>query len=332
LKKKNRDNKLHHALDAYCISCSQSIKEKPDSSISDSDTRRFSCEALEKSKESFEKRFKEISPFNKTRDISALLPKETIYRLEKIQRKNKKGDLVDFNCLTYHKEFYVYFSEEKDKKKITKDEINTRLENLWDLAIKKDLKDKLEKIDFSKESWLNTLKDYRHPYRKTLIKKIQIIDKETESEVYSDNERLCLEEFKDFAPTKSLTKGQFKHTKSHKGQIIYFDEKGKARVYALFAHKNTKLALKELTEKGYELYENGCMFETGDSIFVESAFKVGAKEYPAGRYNINSIKTKGVMTFNNTNYNKIEASLNTLTKARFIKIDPVKNKKEAALV
>ena len=184
-------------------------------------------------------------------------------------------------------------------------------------------------MDFSKETWLNTLKDYRHPYRKTLIKKIQIIDKETESEVYSDNERLCLEEFKDFSPTKSLTRGQFKHTKSHKGQIIYFDEKGKARVYALFAHKNTKLALKELTEKGYELYENGCMFETGDSILVESPFKVGAKEYPAGVYILNSIDSSGQMYLNSQT---IKPKVSTLTKARFIKIDPVKNKKEAALV
>ena len=326
LKKKNRDNKLHHALDAYCISCSHKDDRKPiaDTSVGDSDMRRFNCEALEKSKENFEKRFKEISAFNKTRDVSDLLPKETIYRLEKIQRKNKKGDLVDFNCLTYHKEFYAYLSE-----KITKDEVNKRLEKIWDLDVRKDLKNKLELMDFSKETWLNTLKDYRHPYRKTLIKKIQIIDKETESEVYSDNERLCLEEFKDFSPTKSLTRGQFKHTKSHKGQIIYFDEKGKARVYALFAHKNTKLALKELTEKGYELYENGCMFETGDSILVESPFKVGAKEYPAGVYVLNSIKSNGVITMNS---GEIGVPASTLTKAHFIKIDPVKNKKEAALV
>ena len=195
--------------------------------------------------------------------------------------------------------------------------------------MRKDLKNKLELMDFSKDNWINALKEYRHPYRKTLIKKIQIIDKETESEIYSDNERLCLEEFKDFSPTKSLTRGQFKHTKSHKGQIIYFDEKGKARVYALFAHKNTKLALRELTEKGYELYENGCMFETGDSILVESAFKVGAKEHPAGIYLLNSINAAGTAYLNGKS---LTVGINILTKARFIKIDPVKNKKEAALI
>lgn len=323
LKKKNRDNKLHHALDAYCISCSQSIKEKIDSSINDTDTKRFSCEALEKSKENFEKRFKEISAFNKTRDISALLPKETIYRLETIERANKKGVLVKFNCLTYHKDFYAYLSE-----KITKDEINKRLENLWDLAIKKDLKDKLEKMDFSKEAWLNILKDYRHPHRKTLVKKIQIIDKETEAETYLDDNRLCLEEFKDFSPNNSLTKGQFKHTKSHKGQVIYFDEKGKARVYPLYAHKNTKLALDELKAKGYKLYENGCVFETGDSILVESDFKVGAKEYPAGVYLLNSINAAGQMFLNGQT---ITPNISTLTQARFIKIDPIKTPSQANL-
>jgi|694.fasta_scaffold00042_44 hypothetical protein len=36
---------------------------------------------------------------------------------------------------------------------------------------------------------------------------------------------------KDLSPTKSLTRGQFKRTKSHKRQIIYFDVKGKTRVY-----------------------------------------------------------------------------------------------------
>jgi CRISPR-associated endonuclease Csn1 len=324
LKKKNRDNKLHHALDAYCISCSQSIKEKPDSSINDSDTRRFSCEALEKSKENFEKRFKEISAFNKTRDVSLLLPKQTIYKLESLKKSNKKGILVKFNYLIYHKDFYSYLSET-----ITKDEISKRLEKLWDLAIKKDLKDKLEKMDFSKENWLNTLKSYRHPHRKTLVKRIQIINKETETETYLDDNRLCLEEFKDFSPTNSLTKNQFKETESYKGQVIYFDEKRKARVFTLYAHKNTKLALDELKAKGYKLYENGCVFETGDSILVESDFKVRTKEYRAGVYLLSSIKSSGQISLNNQT---ISVSANTLTQARFIKIDPVKNKKEAALV
>lgn len=72
------------------------------------------------------------------------------------------------------------------------------------------------------------------------------------------------------------------------------------------------------------------MFETGDSILVESPFKVGDKEYPAGVYNISTIITSSGQIF--LNNKSIGANLNTLTKARFIKIDPVKNKKEAALV
>ena len=71
------------------------------------------------------------------------------------------------------------------------------------------------------------------------------------------------------------------------------------------------------------------MFETGDSILVESPFKVGAKEYPAGVYVLNSINAAGQIFLN---AQTITPNINILTKARFIKIDPVKNKKEAALV
>jgi hypothetical protein len=71
------------------------------------------------------------------------------------------------------------------------------------------------------------------------------------------------------------------------------------------------------------------MFETGDSILVESPFKLGDKEYSAGIYLLNSINAAGTAYLNGKS---LTVGINILTKARFIKIDPVKNKKEAALI
>jgi len=134
---------------------------------------------------------------------------------------------------------------------------------------------------------------------------------------FDKNGRERIGEFCDFG-TKG-TKGQFKHSKSHKGQILYFNEKGAVKVMPVYANIKTTDVKEKLQNMGCKLYNKGQMFSSGCLIEIPKEFKAGKETYTAGIYKLTSMWTSGVTEIKNGNGIKILTSAKNLVEAGFRK-------------
>lgn len=239
--KKNRDNDKHHALDAICISFSRDFKY-------DEESKKDIIKGF--TREMVKKVIDEIMPVpytNKKPFKGNTRPLETIYGLRSYNGKSYITQRVSLESI-----------EPKEKK----------VKTIIDEVIKNDLLEKLnQKID-SKE-WANMLQNYIHPKKKTIVKKVMI----TVSEGSIENDSNGVErigEFCDFG-TKG-TKHQFKHSKGHKGQILYFDEKGLVKVMPIYSNIRTQDIKDKLMTMGRKLYNKGEIFYSGCLVEIEKPF------------------------------------------------------------
>ena len=285
--KKNRSNEKHHALDAICISYSQDFKynEDLDKDVIDG----FNPEVVKKV-------IDRIIPFpyaNKKALKSNTRPLETIYGKRIVNGKA---------CITSR-----VMLETLDAKKV---------KNIVDEVIKNDLLNKLEQKP-SADDWRNYLKDYIHPKKKTRVKKVMIIVSEGVIE-HDANGRERIGEYCDYG-TKG-TKGQFKCSKAHKGQILYYNEKGSIKVMPVYSNKKTQEARDKLVEMGCKLYAKGLMFHSGCLVNIPKDFKAGAVTHPAGVYKLRTIiSSSGQVKLENNNGIEIVSSVKNLTDAEFTK-------------
>lgn len=284
--KKNRSNEKHHALDAICISYSQDFKynEDLDKDVIDG----FNPEVVKKV-------IDRIIPFpyaNKKALKSNTRPLETIYGKRIVNGKA---------CITSR-----VMLETLDAKKV---------KNIVDEVIKNDLLNKLEQKP-SADDWRNYLKDYIHPKKKTRVKKVMIIVSEGVLE-QDANGRERIGEYCDYG-TKG-TKGQFKCSKAHKGQILYYNEKGSIKVMPVYSNKKTQEVRDKLVEMGCKLYAKGLMFYSGCLVNIPKDFKAGSVTHPAGVYKLRTIKSKGEVKLENNNGIEIASSVKNLTDAEFTK-------------
>ncbi len=286
--KKNRDNPKHHALDAICISYAKNFKF-------DEQKRKYHAEGLNKTY--IEQKINEIMPYPYThkKPLKANInPLETIY--------GKKRITDDKAYITLRVELS---SIKKDTKSI---------KNIIDLVIKEDLTSKLELSD---EEWQNMLKNYVHPKKQTKVKKVLTIV--SGSNLETDlNGRERIGEYVDFG-TKG-TKGQFKHSKEHKGQILYCNKKGTVKVMPIFANKSTKEVKENLTKTACKLYNGGEVFYSGCLVEIPNDFKAGKSTYPKGIYKLRSIKADGVIQIENDIGQEILTSAKNLVEAEFYKL------------
>ena len=132
------------------------------------------------------------------------------------------------------------------------------------------------------------------------------------------NNRERLGEFCDFG-TKG-TRHQFKHSKGHKGQILYYNEKGIVKVMPIYANLKTEDIKEKIANMGYKLYNRGEMYYSGCLIEVPSEFKAGQKTHPAGIYKLRSIKSNGPIKIENNNGEEIITSAIYLTNSHFRKL------------
>ena len=284
--KKNRSNEKHHALDAICISYSQDFKynEDLDKDVIDG----FNPEVVKKV-------IDRIIPFpyaNKKALKSNTRPLETIYGKRIVNGKA---------CITSR-----VMLETLDAKKV---------KNIVDEVIKNDLLNKLEQKP-SADDWRNYLKDYIHPKKKTRVKKVMIIVSEGVLE-QDANGRERIGEYCDYG-TKG-TKGQFKCSKAHKGQILYYNEKGSIKVMPVYSNKKTQEVRDKLVEMGCKLYAKGLMFYSGCLVNIPKDFKAGSVTHPAGVYKLRTIISKGDVKLENNNGTEILTSVKNLTNAEFTK-------------
>ena len=284
--KKNRSNEKHHALDAICISYSQDFKynEDLDKDVIDG----FNPEVVKKV-------IDRIIPFpyaNKKALKSNTRPLETIYGKRIVNGKA---------CITSR-----VMLETLDAKKV---------KNIVDEVIKNDLLNKLEQKP-SADDWRNYLKDYIHPKKKTRVKKVMIIVSEGVLE-QDANGRERIGEYCDYG-TKG-TKGQFKCSKAHKGQILYYNEKGSIKVMPVYSNKKTQEVRDKLVEMGCKLYAKGLMFYSGCLVNIPKDYKAGSVTHPAGVYKLRTVTEAGQIKLESSSGIEILSSAKNLTDAEFTK-------------
>ncbi len=283
--KKNRENDKHHALDAICISFSQDFKydEKSGKDIIEGFTYDFVKNAID-----------EIIPYpytNKKPFKGNTRPLETIYGYKKIG---------ETHCITNRVDLTTF--EQKEKK----------IKTILDESIKNDL---LKKLTVSKEEWNALLKNYIHPTKRTQVKKVKVIVSEGDL-THDINGRMRIGEFVDFGNKGTIK--QFKHSKGHKGQILYYNEKGTIKVMPIYANQKTEEVKEKLQEMNCKLYKKGMMFYSGCLVDIPKDFNAGKNTCPAGIYKLRTIiADTGVIKLESSIGAEILTSAKYLSKANF---------------
>ncbi len=286
--KKNRSNDKHHALDAICVSFSRDFKYNKE--MNADVIEGFTYDIVKKAIDA-------IIPYpyaNKKPFKGNIRPLETIYGYRKVDDKD---------CIT--SKVPITLIKQKE----------TNIKNIIDEVIKNDLLDKLE-LNLSAKEWEEMLKNYVHPKKQTKVKRVLTIvscgalEKDT-------NGRARIGEFADFG-TKGV-KNQFKHSKGHKGQILYYNEKGAIKVMPVYANIKTQDVKNKLLEMNCKLYNKGQMFYSGCLVEVPVEFKAGANTYPAGIYKLRTIMFNGAIKLENNSGIEIVTSAVNLANANFKK-------------
>ena len=287
--KKNRNNDKHHALDAICISYSRNFKY-------DVASGKDTIEGF--NPQNVKKVIDEIIPYpyaNKKPFKGNTRPLETIYGLRNYNGRSYITNKIPLSSI-----------EQKEAK----------IKTIVDECIKNDLLEKLE-LKLSVNEWKQMLEAYIHPKKKTLVKKVLTIV--SEGVVSKDsNGRERIGEYADFGCKG--TKHQFKHSKGHKGQILYFNEKGNVKVMPIYANQKFSDVKQKLLDMGCKLYKNGIMFYSGCLIEVPKDFKGVVNIYPAGIYKLRTLKSDGMAKLENNNGIELSSSANYLAQADFFKL------------
>ena len=310
--KKNRQNDKHHALDAICISFSRGYKYN-------ATTKRDEIEGLDIHDNEFRDLVKSsidsLLPYPYSNDKpfkGNIKPLETIYGYRKLGEKTYITQRVDITSI-----------EQKDKK----------IKSIIDEIIKNDLLAKLEDKMTSKE-WANMLSKYVHPTKKTKVKKVLLVVSEGITN-FDENGRARIGEFVDFG-TKG-TKHQFKHSKGHKGQILYYNEKNAIKVMPIYANQKLGEVKDKLEQMNCKLYKKGMMFYSGCLIKVDKEFEGTAyytiadengkekqtpnKEIlPAGIYKLRTLMSDGTVKLESSIGIEILTSAKKLAEADFKKL------------
>lgn len=287
--KKNRSNPKHHALDAICISFAREYKLNEE-------TNRYSIKGFDRPQ--VEEKIRELMPYpySHKKPLKAnTSPLETIYGKRIIGDKAYITSRVSLETM------------KQDIKAV---------KNIIDKDIKEDLTQKLEE-KMSANEWINMLKNYVHPKKRTKVNKVLTIVSEGILET-DENGRERIGEYADFG--NKGTKSQFKHSKSHKGQILYYDLKGAIKVMPIFANKSTREVREKLIEMGCKLYNGGEVFYSGCLVEIPNDFKASTLTFPKGIYKSTTISEVGQIQLQNNSGEKILTSAKNLVAAEFRKL------------
>ncbi len=303
--KKNRKNDKHHALDAICISYSREFKydKEKDKDIIEG----FNPECVKKI-------IDKIIPYPYTHKKplkGGIRPLETIYGLRIYNDKSYITNKISISTI-----------EPKEKK----------IKTIIDEVIKNDLLEKLES-GISVKDWANMLENYIHPKKKTKVKKVLTVV--SEGSLEKDlNGRERIGEFVDFG-TKGV-KHQFKHSKQHKGQILYTNEKGNIKVMPVYSNIKLDEIKEKLQKMNCTLYNKGMMFYSGCLINIPNEFEASVyydikdeegnvktkavrETVPAGIFKLRTMASDGTTKIENNNGVEILTSAPNLAKAKFYK-------------
>lgn len=310
LNKKQLNNGKRHALNAFCLSFTSHLQKKI---IQDAEPENLKISTLDNLKPQARSILNELFPKPLRRNNKELYPEATIYRY------NPKH-----NAITIRKNLRSFLENDKDGKAI---------EKIADQSLRHYLKQMRQKLP-NREAWENFLDpdrtanrdskgnlledpyllECRHPLFNTLVKKVEVITSELDENPTISHDGLRVAgEYKDFG-SKS-TKGQFKRTKQHRGQLLYQDTKGKWRVFPVYGHMKLAEARKQAKEKG-PLYQDGLLFYSSALISIEKAFALSnGNLLKAGVYKLRTIKSEGIAVIESHEGTEYLVSINKITEA-----------------
>ncbi|MEI8390782.1 MAG: type II CRISPR RNA-guided endonuclease Cas9, partial [bacterium] len=313
---KNRSNPKHHALDALCISYSRELKPKKQ------DNGKYVWHVEGLNPENIKTELNKLIPYTVKRNFEEITLKETFYAKKLFVENGEK-----IYKLTVKKNL----KEEILSKKTNKDRINF-IKSIVDEQLKEILLQKLIENPNSEElqEFLNKLK---HPKRNSLVKRVllvpQNLDKCKEIDIQIDKKSCKRERIGKFLDLGNKdTKGQFKASKQHQGQIIYFDEKGKPKVIPIYSHLSLKKTTQQIKNKNLELYKKGKMFYSGCLINIPEDFKDSKGNIKkAWKYELKTIKSNGQVELKSLDGEPISTSVINLIVANFDLFELKQNKK-----
>lgn len=107
--------------------------------------------------------------------------------------------------------------------------------------------------------------------------------------------RICQwspEEYKNFSKDGDVFRGQYRRGDQHKGQFIYLDAKGRARVAPVYAHASVYLERKHLQAQGFVVVG---FFQSGCNVELCAEAVSGKTVVPPGVYLLRTIMSAGKM-------------------------------------
>ncbi len=319
---KNRRNKKHHALDAYCISYAQQFRgeTKPNGGVRWYAPRKNDAPGLEETKGLMKQQLDALFPETLRRNTKKLYPMETIYgyRSRSDSSESSQGkqwdSVIQRHYLTVRKELTSFL--EKDRKKI---------KLIYDPVLRQALTTLSDQTPNAAE-WKELLGKFKHPVLKSAVKKVQVIESQAEAPPVKDETgRTSFGEYKDFGNqkkvdpkgfSKGITLGQYRHSTANQGQMLVMEGK-KWKVLPVLSHEKRSALLQNLKNQGQKIYQDGALFYAGCQIHVPVFFKAGKDELPDGNYNLMSMWSAGPVKISDSNGIEYLTSVNYLTAADF---------------
>ncbi|MCS6267043.1 MAG: hypothetical protein H2174_05715 [Vampirovibrio sp.] len=313
--KKLRDNRKHHALDAYIISWYREYTRRK-TWVKDENTTEVQkwcfdpAEVSEgKVREVGREALAQVIPKYIKRNKAELDLEETYYGIRHVPEQKAYFAVKRVN-------FEELMLKAPDAKKREK-----ALNDLMDKAITTAL---MPFVNDTKPEWDARIKAFKHPRFKNtpnkVMKRISTI-KEGDLKTY-ENGRIHGGEYYNLAKTVDATAPlknvQLKRPKANIGQILYYDEKGKVKVQVVYPYIGLKQTMKQLKEKGYKLYKNGMIFNSGCLIHIPNPVQKGNETYQ-GIYSLTSILASGQIFVKKVGHKEdgFLSSASQLTEAQF---------------
>jgi CRISPR-associated endonuclease Csn1 len=288
--KKLRDNRKHHALDAYIISWYREYTRRKTwvkdenttevqkwcfdpAEVSEGKVREVGREALE-----------QVIPKYIKRNKIDLDPKATFYGIRHIAEKNVYFAVERTNF----QELMLKALDTKKREKV--------LNDLMDKAITNAL---MPFVNDTKAEWDARIKAFKHPRFKNTPNKVTVrysSESKAEDITIYPNGRIQMGKYYNMAKAVDINEPfknvQLKCTKENIGQILYYNQKEKVSVQPIYPYIGLKQTMKQLKEKGYKLYKNGMVFNSGCLIHLSEQLVYNNIVYE-GTLELGSLKSNG---------------------------------------
>jgi CRISPR-associated endonuclease Csn1 len=306
--KKLRDNKKHHALDAYAISFAQEPREYFERYPGEG-KKHWRLKNVDESrlKSTLQVALAHVLPTHIVRNKAEMDFEETLYGLR--ISTNAKG-----------KREYLVVKQVKPAT-LKPEQLKKLAAKLYDKPLAQALEAHLKGVtDFSQ-----AMEGFKHPLHGNPVKRatvvVSVVD---EADLRRDEQgRLHIGEYvnvaKEWDVTQPCRYAQLKRTKQHKGQLLFYDAKGKVRVRPVYGYESEAKVRQSLKAQGLTLYQGGALFYSGVIVTLSTPIEHCGYPIPANqRFRLTSLQASGFIVFelpNGISFRGKPININTLVEA-----------------